>query len=150
MGKRIQDLDPYNSIDKTKAKQDLFEVSKNSGTYSSPTYATDGSRKITLEDLKTALDIKEYFVRDFVAKNSGDTLEEDKVNAIIVSADDTFTLPTASSSNYGKNIIIVNRSTYTITINGIVNASGTSIKLTNFNESLELVCLFDGTSTYGW
>jgi hypothetical protein len=147
-GKKITDLDIYDDINTDKSKRDLFEVSKNTGTYASPTYATDGSRKISVEQLKETLNIKDYLVRDFVVINSGGTILEDKVNAIVVSADTSFTLPTASSSNYGKSLVVVNRSTYTVTINGIVN--GTSIKLTNFNETIQLSCLFDGVSTYGW
>jgi hypothetical protein len=147
-GKKITDLDIYDDINTDKSKRDLFEVSKNTGTYASPTYAPDGSRKISVEQLKETLNIKDYLVRDFVVINSGGTILEDKVNAIVVSADASFTLPTADSSNYGKSLVIVNRSTYTVTINGIVN--GTSIKLTNFNETIQLSCLFDGVSTYGW
>jgi hypothetical protein len=147
-GKKITDLDIYDDINTDKSKRDLFEVSKNTGTYASPTYATDGSRKISVEQLKETLNIKDYLVRDFIVINSGGTILEDKVNAIVVSADTSFTLPTASSGNYGKSLVIVNRSTYTVTINGIVN--GTSIKLTNFNETIQLSCLFDGVSTYGW
>lgn len=47
MGKRITDLDPYGSIDTILSKDDLFEVSKNSGTVGFPVYAPDGSRKIS-------------------------------------------------------------------------------------------------------
>ncbi len=147
MGKRIQDLDNYADVDVSKATQDLYEVSKNTGTAGSPIYATDGSRKITAEKLKESLNIKDYVVRDFIVKNSGDTLEEDKVNAIIVSTDTSFTLPTASISNYGKSLVVANRSTYTVTLNSIVTGS---IKLTNYNEVAQFVCLFDGVSTYGW
>jgi len=148
--RRIDQLDPYLTVDTSKATQDLYEVSKNTGTAGSPLYEAGGSRKITAEKLKESLNIKDYVVRDFVVKNSGDTIEEDKVNAIIVTADTSFTLPTASTSNYGKPIVIANRSNYTVTINGIVNASSGSIKLTNFNEVSEFTCLFDGVSTYGW
>lgn len=145
---KIDELSPYDDLNNDKSKKNLYEVSKNTGTYSSPLYATNGSRKITQEQLREELNIKEYLVRDFVVINSGGTVLEDKVNAIVVSADASFTLPTASSSNYGKSIVITNRSTYTVTINGIVN--GSTIKLTNFNEVIQLACLFDGTSTYGW
>lgn len=148
MGKKIDQLDVYDDVNTDKSRKNLFEVSKNTGTYSSPFYDTDGSRKITQEQLREELNIKEYLVRDFVVIGSGGTILEDKVNAIVVSADESFTLPTASSSNYGKSIVIANRSTYTVTINGIVN--GSTIKLTNFNEVIQLSCLFDGTSTYGW
>lgn len=145
---KIDALPAYDDVNNDKSRNDLFEVSKNTGTYASPVYATNGSRKISVEQLKETLNIKDYLVRDFVVINSGGTILEDKVNAIVVSADTSFTLPTADSSNYGKSLVIVNRSTYTITINGIVN--GISIELTNFNETIQLSCLFDGVSTYGW
>lgn len=50
-GKRIDDLDSYGSYDLDKMRADIYEVSKNSGTSVSPIYASDGSRKIRLDDL---------------------------------------------------------------------------------------------------
>lgn len=51
MGKRITDLDPYGSVTKPAYLMDLYEVSKNSGTYGSPLYLPTDTRKITHEEL---------------------------------------------------------------------------------------------------
>ena len=55
-GKKISDLDVYDDVNTDKSKRDLLEISKNTGTYGSPTYATNGSRKITIEQLKVCLE----------------------------------------------------------------------------------------------
>lgn len=55
MGKRIDQLDPYGSVNFDKRRKDLFEISKNDGTYLDPEYLPGGSRKITQEELELML-----------------------------------------------------------------------------------------------
>jgi hypothetical protein len=55
--KTIPALPDYGSQDSDKIRKDLLEITKNDGTYASPTYGTGATRKITVEDLKTALAI---------------------------------------------------------------------------------------------
>lgn len=55
MGVKIDELDPYGSVDQTKADDDLFEISKNSGTPGFPIYLPGDSRKITRKELISLL-----------------------------------------------------------------------------------------------
>jgi hypothetical protein len=57
MGVKIDELPDYGAIDSDKKKKDLWEVSKNSGTSGAPIYASDGSRKVTRDELMDILDI---------------------------------------------------------------------------------------------
>jgi hypothetical protein len=50
-GKRIEDLPAYGAIDTAKYKKDIYEVSKNSGTYGAPVYDPADSKQKTLEEL---------------------------------------------------------------------------------------------------
>jgi len=112
------------------------------------TNLSDVSGATTTDALNTLLEAtQQYMINDFVVKGVGDTIEINKFNSIVVGADVSYTLPTADVSNYGRSISIVNRSNYEVTINGIVNGS---TKLSNYNDTLLLVCLFDGVVTYGW
>lgn len=54
-GKKIDELDSYGAINFDKRRKDLFEVSKNEGTYLIPEYLPGGSRKITQEELESML-----------------------------------------------------------------------------------------------
>jgi hypothetical protein len=140
--RRIDQLDPYLTVDISKATQDLYEVSKNTGTAGSPEYATGGSRKITAEKLRESLNIQDYFIKDFIGKSEGETLEVNKINTLSMSADATFTLPNANSSNNGSVIGIRHQGGYVATITGYI---GADIKLLNFNETL----LFGSVTTDG-
>ncbi len=112
------------------------------------TNLSDVSGATTTDALNALLEAtQQYIINDFVVKGVGDTIEINKFNSIVVGADVSYTLPTADVSNYGRSISIVNRSNYEVTINGIVNGS---TKLSNYNDTLLLVCLFDGVVTYGW
>ena len=71
--KTIDDLPSYGSQDTDKIRKDLLEITKNDGTYAIPTYGTGASRKITLEELKTALDIQSTIVNEDIEVNSGNT-----------------------------------------------------------------------------
>lgn len=50
-GKRIEDLGVYGAPDLTKIKKNIYEVSKNSGTYVAPVYLPADSKKQSLEEL---------------------------------------------------------------------------------------------------
>lgn len=54
-GFKIDELDDYGAVDNSAKLKDLIEISKNSGTYGTPVYATDGSRKVTLEEFSSML-----------------------------------------------------------------------------------------------
>jgi len=54
-GKRIEDLLAYGSVDAIKKEDDILELSKNSGTPGFPVYASDGSRQITISELRDLL-----------------------------------------------------------------------------------------------
>jgi len=49
--KKIPELDPYGSVNNPARLKDLYEVSKNIGTYGTPDYPVNSSRKITHEEL---------------------------------------------------------------------------------------------------
>ena len=68
--KTIPGLPDYGSQDSDKIRKDLLEVTKNDGTYASPTYGTGASRKITVEELKTALAITSQTVTNGVTTKS--------------------------------------------------------------------------------
>lgn len=54
---KIDELPIYGTVDSDAKKKDLYEVSKNSGTSASPIYATNGSKKITGDELISVLGI---------------------------------------------------------------------------------------------
>ena len=68
--KTIPALPDYGSQDSDKIRKDLLEITKNDGTYASPTYGTGASRKITVEELKTALAIISQTVTNGVTTKS--------------------------------------------------------------------------------
>lgn len=68
--KTIPSLPIYGSQDSDKRKKDLIEITKNDGTYASPTYGTGASRKMSVEELKTALDITSQTVTDGITDKS--------------------------------------------------------------------------------
>jgi len=68
--KTIPGLPDYGSQDSDKIRKDLLEITKNDGTYASPTYGTGASRKITVEELKTALAITSQTVTNGVTTKS--------------------------------------------------------------------------------
>ncbi len=72
MGIRINDLDPYGSVNDIKADDDLFEVSKNSGTPGFPIYAPGDSKKITRKELTSLLGGIHYSGKNYeVVLNNG-------------------------------------------------------------------------------
>lgn len=149
MGKKIDQLDVYDDVNTDKSRKNLFEVSKNTGTYSSPFYDTDGSRKITQEQLREELNIKEYLVNEVIGKTNGDTLEVDKINVLNLTSNATFTLPTASIAYKGKALIIIqsNVNNYKAVING---AAQGPITISDFRDVIIFNCVFNETSTYDW
>ena len=68
--KTIPALPDYGSQDSDKIRKDLLEITKNDGTYASPSYPTGATRKITVEDLKTALAITSQTVTNGVTTKS--------------------------------------------------------------------------------
>ena len=68
--KTIPSLPIYGSQDSDKRKKDLIEITKNDGTYATPTYGTGASRKMSVEELKTALDITSQTVTDGITDKS--------------------------------------------------------------------------------
>lgn len=54
-GIKIPDLPSYGSIDTSKAKKDLLITTKNDGTYGTPSYPTNASKQLTVEELATML-----------------------------------------------------------------------------------------------
>jgi hypothetical protein len=68
--KTIPGLPDYGSQDSDKIRKDLLEITKNDGTYASPSYPTGATRKITVEDLKTALAITSQTVTNGVTTKS--------------------------------------------------------------------------------
>ena len=68
--KTIPALPIYGSQDSDKRKKDLIEITKNDGTYATPTYGTGASRKMSVEELKTALDITSQTVTDGITDKS--------------------------------------------------------------------------------
>ena len=80
--KEIQELDPYGSLDDSKKKKDLFEVSKNDGPYGSPNYPIGASRKITQEELENMLGYIPYSNNNCeIVKNNG-TDEENGIRLL--------------------------------------------------------------------
>lgn len=146
---KIDELSPYDDLNSDKSRKNLYEVSKNTGTYSSPLYATNGSRKITQEQLREELNIKEYLVNEVIGKTNGDTLEVDKINVLNLTSNATFTLPTASLAYKGKALIIIqsNVNNYKAVING---AAQGPIIISDFRDAIIFNCVFDGTSSYDW
>ncbi len=148
-GKKIGDLNAYGSINTDTSRRSRLEIDRNSGTYSSPIYGPDDSCKITLEELKEALNIKEYLVNEVIGKTNGDTLEVDKINVLNLTSNATFTLPTASIAYKGKALIIIqsNVNNYKAVING---AAQGPINISDFRDAIIFNCVFDGTSSYDW
>ena len=145
--KTIPNLPDYGSQDTDKIKKDLLEITKNDGTYASPSYPTGASRKITLEEFKTALDIETSLIKDIVFKYDVDTvLEVGKINWINSTLDRSLTIPTANVGNLGKILIVNNRSIYTVTIYG---STGNLEVLKGVDSIAGFVCVTDG-SGYGW
>lgn len=56
-GVKIPDLTIYGSQDLAKSGKDLFEVAKNTGTFAAPVYSVNDSRRITLDELKSSLNV---------------------------------------------------------------------------------------------
>lgn len=54
-GIKIPNLPSYGAIDTSKAKKDLLITTKNDGTYGTPTYPTNASKQLTVEELATML-----------------------------------------------------------------------------------------------
>ena len=145
--KTIPNLPDYGSQDTDKIKKDLLEITKNDGTYASPSYPTGASRKITLEEFKTALAIETSLIKDIVFKYDVDTvLEIGKINWINSTLDRSLTIPTANVGNLGKILIVNNRSIYTVTIYG---STGNLEVLKGVDSIAGFVCVTDG-SGYGW
>jgi len=138
-GKKISDLDVYDDVNTDKSRRDLFEVSKNTGTYVSPTYATNGSRKISVEQLKETLFIKDINSYNQVTTGSP-TFDKQAYNGIANAG--TYTLPT-SVGNY-EILAIILESEINVTVNGL----GTGISDLVFTKQNETAYLID--TTYGW
>ena len=139
MGKKIDQLDVYDDVNTDKSKRDLFEVSKNTGTYASPTYATDGSRKISVEQLKETLFIKE--INSYKSVTTGSpTFDKQAYNGIGNSG--TYTLPT-STGKYEVLAIIIEGS-LSVTVTGLGGGYG-DLVFTNQNETAYLI-----DTIYGW
>jgi hypothetical protein len=146
---KIDELSPYDDVNTDKSRKNLYEVSKNTGTYSSPVYATNGSRKITQDQLREELNIKEYLVNEVIGKTNGDTLEVDKINVLNLTSNANFTLPTASIAYKGKALIIIqsNVNNYKAVING---AAQGPITISDFRDVIIFNCVFNETSSYDW
>jgi hypothetical protein len=146
--KTIPALPIYGSQDSDKRKKDLIEITKNDGTYATPTYGTGASRKMSVEELKTALDINTSFIENIVVKNQTNaTLEIDKINWVTLINDHTMSVPSPDASNLGNIIIVNNRSSsYSLTITGLVV---TPMILKGYNSIVGVVCVTDGV-IYGW
>lgn len=139
MGKKIDQLDVYDDVNTDKSRRDLFEVSKNTGTYASPTYATDGSRKISVEQLKETLFIKEINNYNSVTTGSP-TFDKQSYNGIGNSG--TYTLPT-STGKYEVLAIIIEGS-LSVTVTGLGGGYG-DLVFTKQNETAYLI-----DTQYGW
>lgn len=138
-GKKISDLDVYDDVNTDKSRRDLFEVSKNTGTYASPTYATDGSRKITIEQLKETLFIKDINSYNQVTTGSP-TFVKQSYNGIANAG--TYTLPISVGSY--EVLAIILESEINVTVNGL----GSGISDLFFTKQNETALLID--TTYGW
>lgn len=138
-GKKIGDLDVYDDVNTDKSRRDLLEISKNTGTYGSPTYATNGSRKITIEQLKDTLFIKDINSYNQVTTGSP-TFDKQAYNGI--SNAGTYTLPT-SVGNYEVLAIFLE-----VEINVTINGLGTGVSSLVFSKQDETAYLID--TTYGW
>jgi hypothetical protein len=136
---KIDELSPYDDVNTDKSRRDLFEVSKNTGTYASPTYATDGSRKISVEQLKETLFIKEINSYKSVTIGSP-TFDKQSYNGIGNSG--TYTLPT-STGKYEVLAIIIEGS-LSVTVTGLGGGYG-DLVFTNQNETAYLI-----DTIYGW
>lgn len=77
--KTIPDLPVYGSFDASKARKDLFEVTKNNGTFGSPIYPVGASRKITGDELKVVLGMGGYIplagTEDLAGNIKGNTVD---------------------------------------------------------------------------
>jgi hypothetical protein len=71
---KINELPIYGAIDLDKAKKDLFEVSKNEGTFSTPVYNVGGSRKVTGDELITSLGLSS--IRESITVTVYDTISD--------------------------------------------------------------------------
>jgi hypothetical protein len=70
--KKIPELDPYGSVNSPAYLSDLLEISKNTGTYGSPSYDTGSSRKITFEQVISNLGYIPYSGQNYeIVKNTG-------------------------------------------------------------------------------
>lgn len=84
---KIDELPIYGTVDADAKKKDLIEISKNSGTSSSPVYAVGGSRKIPLDEFQSLIgqaprffekfDIHEFLLSSFGTGSDFDGLYED-------------------------------------------------------------------------
>ena len=152
------DITNDSSVSGSTVKDALNWLKANGGGGTGGASDTDGITNLSDVSGATATDAfntllvatQQITTREFVAKNTGDTIEISKFNVVVATADSSFTLPTADASNYGKTIVVANRSQYEVTINGIVSGSGGSFKLGNYNDTVQFVCLFDNVVTYGW
>ena len=138
-GKKISDLDVYDDVNTDKSRRDLLEISKNTGTYGSPTYATNGSRKITIEQLKETLFIKDINSYNQVTTGSP-TFDKQSYNGIANAG--TYTLPTSVGSY--EVLAIILEAELNVTVNGL----GTGISDLVFTKQNETALLID--TTYGW
>lgn len=138
-GKKIGDLDVYDDVNTDKSRRDLLEISKNTGTYGSPTYATNGSRKITIEQLKETLFIKDINSYNQVTTGSP-TFDKQSYNGIANAG--TYTLPTSVGSY--EVLAIILEAELNVTVNGL----GTGISDLVFTKQNETAYLID--TVYGW
>ena len=138
-GKKISDLDVYDDVNTDKSRRDLLEISKNTGTYGSPTYATNGSRKITIEQLKETLFIKDINSYNQVTTGSP-TFDKQAYNGIANAG--TYTLPTSVGSY--EVLAIILEAELNVTVNGL----GTGISDLVFTKQNETAYLID--TVYGW
>ncbi len=76
MGWKIDQLDPYGSVNEIQADDDLFEISKNSGTPGFPVYLPGDSKKITRKELISLLGGIPYSgARYEVVKETGNAIQ---------------------------------------------------------------------------
>lgn len=138
-GKKIGDLNAYGSINTDTSRRSRLEIDRNSGTYASPVYGVDDSCKITLEELKEALFIKEINSYNQVTTGSP-TFDKQSYNGIANAG--TYTLPTSIGSY--EVLAIILESEINVTVNGL----GTGIPDLVFTKQNETAYLID--TTYGW
>lgn len=113
MGKKIDELSTYGSSDSDKAKGDIIEISKNSGTSGSPIYASDGSRKIRLDQLSSLIAplipggyISLSGPNYLVVKNSGTAIDSG-VNLLAAAAFGATATPNGSAKSASNRFSII-------------------------------------------